>query len=701
MVKFGRAKEQARASTAPTPHSSNLICYICGASNANWPVYSRIRGTHNSPFFPFLEYQDPPPGCRVMDRRTGRVDACTVCFSFLTQQWHAYEANNTPLIKRLYWLKRSGMDSSSEKKEGSHSDHNAVNAEELHKALSSLNEERSFDGSSSQKDESETHSELSESRDMEDDKFDNLPASEENSPTRNLSADHANAASRIGAVAACFICGREKAKEFIRSVHTRPQLKTETPFYPCLARHTPVGNAQEIDYLGKALVCEACQKFLFRQWQVFQKNRTPLGERQYQLRSDPSLPQDQQSHLSTMVCFVCGVNQPATSGRFLYSRKHSPGEPYFRFLEKLAPPMGAMPLTQQGLTRVCSGCRKSLHRQWKQYETDRVEEGDRRYHIRSDTTAVVSEKGFSSFSSTVACFTCGNHFSGDVLCHLYTRPNTNPANGALFFPFVANLKPPPDAPVLDQSGRALVCRKCGSTLNEKWFVYEKNGTPFDDRVYDFKQGKSQEVICFLCGNGCSGHLAYAYPQPGKGVEDGGPFFPFLSSHEPALNARAVDSQGAVSTCEICFTNLMTQWNSYESSKVPEENNRWVRKYTVAHVVCYLCGKKAQRSISGAVNESLITFSKNHHPPRGALCLERKRVVLCSDCLGHVKSDLEAMEDKQAGSGGRRKKVSPELFRNHDYNVQCITVIQSNECGIDFDNCCTVSEAAVHIFLTQE
>ncbi|KAJ7376658.1 hypothetical protein OS493_033540 [Desmophyllum pertusum] len=293
------------------------------------------------PFFPFLEYHEPAEGAQPVDKANGRVDSCTVCFSFLTQQWHAFEESDTPVIKRIYWLKRSGPDSSGER----------------------------------------AHS-PSQDRDEES------MANDNTMPKRIMTPKVQNnvrvASRRPVGLETCYICSRRKPKEFMRSVHTRPQLKTETPFYPCLARHVPPAVAKQMDYLGKVLVCEACQKFLFRQWQVFQKNSTPLSERQYQLRSDPSLPREQQSQLSTMVCFICGVTQPATSGRFLYSRKHAPGHPYYPFLNNLVTPEGAMPLTKQGLTRACSGCRKSLHRQWKHFEAAGVNDDKREYRIRNE-----------------------------------------------------------------------------------------------------------------------------------------------------------------------------------------------------------------------------------------------------------------------------------------------------------------------------
>ena len=649
MVKLNGVKDQriTDSNSAPTS-STGLICFICGASNANWPVYCRSRNSEKMPFFPFLEYHEPAEGARPMDKENGRVDSCTVCFSFLTQQWHAFEANETPVIKRIYWLKRSGPETSSERAqspvvgsqdrgEESVNNFNTIRVEEL-------NPEQCMEVQSEEP--SDVTAASFATANVNPISEDPVGPSEENSVVGSGSR-------RSSGLETCYICSRQKPKEFMRSVHTRPQLKTETPFYPCLAKHAPPTMARQMDYLGKVLVCEACQKFLFRQWQVFQKNSTPLSERQYQLRSDPSLPREQQSQLSTMVCFICGVTQPATSGRFLYSRKHAPGHPYYPFLNNLATPEGAMPLTKQGLTRACSGCRKSLIRQWKQFEAIGVDEEKREYRIRNDVMvqpgASITES--AEMMANIACYTCGQHCCEAALRPVHSKPNTNPLKDNFYFPFLVSLKPPKDCRPLDAEGRTFICMKCSKQLTIEWEEFEKQNVPQEERSYVVKALEEDTDIlsvCFLCGvnaNASCNFKLYSYPHSGKGIHDGGPFFPFLSSREPAYNAKAIDSEGTAVTCEICYNNLMMQWNAYEGSDIPEESNRWLRKYMVASITCFLCCKPSSRASAGAVNKHLITFPSHHKPPNTGILLNHgKDVVLCSSCQREVRRDLEAMDD---------------------------------------------------------
>lgn len=679
MVTLNGVKDQRTADSAPTS-SSELICFICGASNANWPVYCRSRNSEKMPFFPFLEYHEPAEGAQPVDKANGRVDSCTVCFSFLTQQWHAFEESDTPVIKRIYWLKRSGPDSSGER---AHSPSQDRDEESM--ANDNTMPEENYDTESPEQC-TVVQNELSEGNfnattsDMESVN----PISEVSTgPLVENSSLLSVASRRPVGLETCYICSRRKPKEFMRSVHTRPQLKTETPFYPCLARHVPPAVAKQMDYLGKVLVCEACQKFLFRQWQVFQKNSTPLSERQYQLRSDPSLPREQQSQLSTMVCFICGVTQPATSGRFLYSRKHAPGHPYYPFLNNLVTPEGAMPLTKQGLTRACSGCRKSLHRQWKHFEAAGVNDDKREYRIRNEVMvhqSVESVTELTEISAKIACYTCAQQCSESDLRPVHTKAIMNPLKDNFYFPFIAALKPPKDCRQLDAEGRTFVCKKCHKQLRIEWEEFEKNNVPQEGRSYVLKlsaaitEDLDISSVCFLCGitvNASFHFKLYSYPHSGKGVSDGGPFFPFLSSREPALNAQPIDNEGTAVACEICYNNLMMQWNAYEGSDIPEESNRWLRKYLIASINCYLCGKLVSRASSGAVNKQLITFPSNHREPKTGILVNNGRdVVLCDGCQKEVQRDLEAMDDSNAVSGvlpWERDNQDKHEVRIHKYS----------------------------------
>lgn len=666
MVKLG-SEGHVQGSTYESRHDG---CYICGAFNPNWHVYAKPQNNSTKePFFPFLEYHQPTASARPIEKETGKVAVCAVCFSFLTQQWRAFEDKETPIVKRIYWLKRPGFENSES------FDKDFEQGFDLEEGI--VNHVMSSSADVTTKDRHHSKVQSKSQSTAEQEPTEALLFTEkhgEDSPTEPSNApkvpEPCSVNKKMANLEFCFVCSRQKPKEFMRSVHTRPQLKTETPFYPCLTKHNPAILAKKMDFLGKVLVCEACQKFLFRQWQVFQKNNTPLSERQYQLRSDPSLPRERQSQLSTMVCFICGVTQPATSGRFLYSCKHAPGDPYYPFLNKLKPPPGAMPLTKQGLTRACSGCRKSLHRQWKEFEANHFPEDEREYRIRNDGISAPSSSSPSSLKASfsqpimntetistgiddttgrnetiLACYTCGECNDESSMRPIYTGQNTNPLKANFYFPFIALLEPPPGSRPLDHIGRTLVCKKCYKFLHIKWEQFEQEQVPPQMRMYavDGKANirlKSKSYFCYICGMKCLGaHCSFklhSYPHKGEGVRDGGPFFPFLASCKPKPSALPISSEGTVMACEICFTNLMVQWMNFESSGLPEESNRWLRKYHIDFIICYLCGKHTPRESCSSVSKSLLTFQTRPKIYQDSLMTNQKQdVVLCDGCRREV------------------------------------------------------------------
>jgi len=82
---------------------------VCGAKGASTVLHVRPRPNGAGSFFQFLEKHEPPHGAKpsgVDVDLDGTVLACSVCHAFLNQQWESYEATKTPLLKRIYWLKR-------------------------------------------------------------------------------------------------------------------------------------------------------------------------------------------------------------------------------------------------------------------------------------------------------------------------------------------------------------------------------------------------------------------------------------------------------------------------------------------------------------------------------------------------------------------------------------------------------------------
>ncbi|KAK3744430.1 hypothetical protein QZH41_003168 [Actinostola sp. cb2023] len=259
MVKLNAAHESHEGREA-----TDKGCYICGASNPNWHVYSKPpNNSIQNPFFPFLEYHEAPVNAWPMEKERGKVDICAVCFSFLTQQWRAFEDKGTPVVKRIYWLKRPGHGTfegfdKDDDPSGDSQESNLMDNDVCEQRQHSKVKRPTDDQNPTEPPLVETHFD-----DQKDGDATTEPSFSNDNVEPTVPCDNKKETS----LEFCFVCSRQKPKEFMRSVHTRPQLKTETPFYPCLTKHSPAVCTTKMDFLGKVLVCEACQKFLFRQWQ--------------------------------------------------------------------------------------------------------------------------------------------------------------------------------------------------------------------------------------------------------------------------------------------------------------------------------------------------------------------------------------------------------------------------------------------------
>ncbi|XP_019640328.1 PREDICTED: uncharacterized protein LOC109482099 [Branchiostoma belcheri] len=661
----------ATSGLAAAANQHGTVCFVCGSGGAGYQLRSRPGADTAAAYFPFLEYHEAPPGGRSL-APDGAADVCFVCYSFLSEQWNSFERMRTPLAKRLYWLKRPpGC--------GYRSGHDAQLRFQQEELLKLNGQDAAVVGG----DELDWPGYASASARDDARSRDN---------TTNVTTNETTSALRL-----CYVCGHKKDRRHLLSAHTRPQHNPKSPFYPCLTRHAPPPGATPVDQDGTVMICEGCEKFLFRQWQAFQRNNIPVMERQYQLRSEVShkarssdhnttMPQDRNSQEDddTMRCFTCGVTQPLSSGRFIYARKHSNGDAFFPFLEKLTPPKGAMPLTAQGVTRVCYTCRNSLDRQWKSFEASRTPEDERTYRVRKESAQKPSSPSNSQPLAKSAvpkpqgCYLCGSILplsGGNVVNSKPPTSEEDDTPNVRYFPFLTDYPRASNAHPLKRDGTAQVCDTCQSWLDQQWHILQIRGVPphqIGGFISNFmvlpgssssreetdvprsspisdqdgsKTGTREEARkkCFICGQsittGSSQQTVYTYPRTRDGWSDRGPFFPFLATCNPAPGADPVQPNGSVTTCQFCYHNLLQQWNDYEDSpRSPGETNRWLRPYHTRDFVCYWCAELRPFAVAKEVSVKHFPFLTDHPRPKGSLALEGgSSVLVCPGCHELMKS----------------------------------------------------------------
>ena len=205
---------------------------------------------------------------------------------------------------------------------------------------------------------------------------------------------------------------------------------------------------------------------------------------------------------STIVCYVCAKEYPSSLGRFIYAMKHGDDEPYFPFFYNIPPPKGCMILTKNGLTKACSGCRKTLCRQWRYFESNEVPEDQRVYQIDDKPVPYQSVAGGMvgihnprlqtrpdahhnhSSAEHEACYLCAHALTKDNMEMVQTiDPQKKGGKYNMYFPFIAKLHRPKGARPIDKGGNIISCRKCYINLHHQWQTYETEAVPIKHRKF--------------------------------------------------------------------------------------------------------------------------------------------------------------------------------------------------------------------------
>ena len=199
------------------------------------------------------------------------------------------------------------------------------------------------------------------------------------------------------------------------------------------------------------------------------------------------------SSSTTIYCFLCDTKQPEGLMRFIYTKKNSVDEPFFTFLESIAQKRG-ITMTSAGLTRVCSNCRKTLHRQWRGFEVSNTPEEMRIYHINDkpvnlDHIKQTTRKDVQVISRNIiqqenrhVCYVCTKEFPRDQLDYIHSKAFSK-SRREIYFPFISLLKKPEGAKAMDANGCVLACVLCRESLNKQWSMYDSQNVPEEFRQY--------------------------------------------------------------------------------------------------------------------------------------------------------------------------------------------------------------------------
>ena len=304
---------------------------------------------------------------------------------FLHQQWESYESNRTPVVKRLYWLKRvdnQPFTGAEMKIQGEYAAQ--MMGLQFYPNASGPTSPGGYD------DDSMTIR----------DKEQSLDASRNSFHITGSSDAYFNETAESGSVldvsnvsvkeepevkqTPCVLCSKKVDPHRMVTVSDHFRSESE-PFFPFL-QTLASGRGQS------HRVCGECWASLEKQWFYFNSKQVPIAQRCYNVEP---LKQQQKQRCespkaeecdSACVCYLCGQQYGRSAMKMLHTRpppaKNSKHSIYFEFVCDLKRPEHAQPLDQFGRVVTCRACYSYLQRQWQAYQQEGVPVERRRFNLR-------------------------------------------------------------------------------------------------------------------------------------------------------------------------------------------------------------------------------------------------------------------------------------------------------------------------------
>jgi len=644
------------------------VCYVCGSRGASSTLYVRPPDSGVS-YFSFLESHVPPRGARKPGS-DGSVSACTVCSAFLNQQWDTFERTRTPLIKRLYWLKRTDNGAFTGAEMSVQGEY-VAQLMGLHSGLSASSgggspfEYGNHAGISCGKPDLIASDDESVASDSTSGALD-LSVSPRKSERRARKCGPTKVGGNIvvgsrkrnsnGVIAniICYICRTVCHHTLARFIYAFKSSSDE-PHFPFLLELNPPAGAMQLTKTGVTQVCAECRKTLTRQWRSYESRSVPETDRVYWI-NDVAYPERHRSLqqnllcdrkpksaacISTDICYLCG--QPDGATHWIATRPGCETEMVLPFVAQLKCPTGARPIGADGRTLICSPCFVHIAKQWHQFDSDNVSQEKRTFVLRP----VV--KTLSGVSSAVENdVECKKKILADCPVLATVLSAGSQSNGEASKEQCRSQTPVPfqklQSSSADDSGDV------------------KTSVP-DDLLNGscmLTNGSATSTYCNVCGSDCGDvtvigkqrtgtHKLFVSPVDASNASSQAdtkgslslPFFPFLAHSSSPLHGKVTSvHENAVLSCTVCYVNLNRQWRRFEMSSDVNDQHRWHRKYTYQTVDCDVCHVSVEcQKMTVVLHEELSSVLPSNDTSVDGLNL------VCQRCCKSLFSQAVAVENK--------------------------------------------------------
>ena len=654
-----------------------VVCFVCGSQGADSVL--RIRQHDREPYFPFLVHHDPPKGARI-PTSDGIIDSCRLCFMFLTQQWDSYERSKTPLVKRLYWLKRAdnGTFTGAEMR---------VQGEYIAQVMG-LQYPPGYDDGSTPANPDREHAGQPKSSNMpsfsyggsERGSVDNMakvaakesildlstPKKDSEKKTYNNHDKQRGRSSKDEVNHVCFICGQNDSfsvRNYLSVIHQG----NNEPFFPVLQKLTPARGSEGISKSFCVKTCTPCRNILLQQWQAYEMTGTPLHARNYKLPSPTDYIREQSvsEHIKKeeivisekpkqMCCYICGGTYIVDHVRLLNTlplkrTQYSPSSMFFPFVRELKRPSNAEPLRSDGSVIVCIKCYGHLSYQWEIQEMKEVPLYQRQYSLHFLSEGGESVTDYEKKQEPSSDSPKSEQIQPLNIQISATSPVQSVANSEAEYTTSQGLLAIASSADVESRSSSVSCSpvKCPDYLTDSRQDLGSNSKTVPHPLQ--KVCDIPKKICFLCGERCIIHKMkslFSYPSRHevKHSNQVDPFFPFLESVQPAFGADPVNEEGSVIVCKLCYYSLLKQWSEFEQSTNPGDSNRWLRKYLMLDHVCYICSIEGERKFMRTIAVDKFHFLKQHKAAKGALIIDDgQRVVVCKACAYSLMQQFAEFE----------------------------------------------------------